>query len=140
MTMNASEITAFLNRMDPALLGVIATIDATQYPTTIPVWYRYEGEVVSIWTTTARAWPSHILARPKVSFAVMETEPPFSAVLIKGQAELVVNGGSHWSEVRAITERYIAPEEIDAYIAPWSALDTMCVIHPEKVVSWKRGY
>ena len=60
--------------------------------------------------------------------------------LIKGQAELIVNGADHWAEVRRITERYIAAAEVDAYIEPWSMLDTMCVIHPEKFISWERGY
>ena len=140
MTMTTAEVTAFLNRDEPALLGVLATIDSAHYPTTIPVWYRYDGNVVNIWTTTARAWPKHVRQRPKVSFAVMETEPPFAAVLIKGQAELIINGAGHWDEVRAITARYIEANEIAAYIEPWASLDTMCVIHPEKVVSWNRGY
>ena len=87
-----------------------------------------------------RAWPKHLKRNPKVSFAVLETEPPFAAVLIKGQAELIVNGADHWAEVRRITERYIAAAEVDAYIEPWSMLDTMCVIHPEKFISWERGY
>ncbi len=138
--MSAGDIMAFLTRVDPPLLGVVGTIDSAGYPSTIPVWYRYDGEVVNIWTTTKRAWPKHLQRNPKVSFAVMETEPPFAAVLLKGQAELIVNGADHWAQVRRITERYIAPSDVDAYIEPWAMLDTMCVIKPEKFISWKRGY
>lgn len=69
----------------------------------------------------------------------METEPPFAAVLIKGKAEIIIDGPDHWSQVRRITARYIAAEAVDAYIEPWSVLNAMCVIHPEKFVSWQRG-
>ena len=140
MTMSAEEITAFLDRVDPPLLGVVGTIDTAGYPSTIPVWNRYEEEAVHIWTTTKRAWPRHLQREPKVSFSVVETEPPFAAVLIKGKAEIIVDAPDHWAKVRRITERYIATEEVDAYIEPWSMLDAMCVIHPEKFISWKRGY
>ena len=140
MSMNDAELTAFLDRDDPALLGVVGTIDGAGYPSTIPVWYRYDGRQIFIWTTLSRAWPKHLLRNPKVSFAAMETAPPFAAVLLKGRAELIVDGPEHWAEVRRITQRYIAADEVDAYLEPWSMLEAMCVIHPERVVSWKRGY
>lgn len=138
--MNDSEVMAFLNRVEPALLGVLSTLDAANYPSTIPVWYRFDGEVVNIWTTMTRAWPKHVQRHPKVSFAAMETEPPFAAVVLKGSATLAVNSPQHWDEVRRITERYIPASEIDAYIEPWAMLDTLCVITPEKFVTWKKGY
>lgn len=137
--MTTEEITEFLNRVDPPLLGVVGTIDSAGYPSTIPVWYRYDGEVVNIWTTAKRAWPVHLQRQPKVSFSVLEPLPPFAAVLIKGKAEIIVDGPDHWAEVRRITERYIAPEDVDAYIKPWAVLDAMCVIHPERFISWNRG-
>ena len=140
MNMNNSEVKTFLNRVEPALLGVISTLDASNYPSTIPVWYRFDGEVINIWTTMSRAWPKHVRRHPKVSFAAMETEPPFAAVLLKGTASLVVNGPDHWAEVRRITERYIPTEKCDAYIESWAVLETICVVTPEKFVTWKKGY
>ena len=88
----------------------------------------------------SRAWPKHVQRHSKVSFSAMETEPPFAAVLLKGTATLVVNGPHHWAEVRRITERYIPADEIDTYIEPWAMLETICVISPEKFVTWKKGY
>lgn len=140
MTMSTDEITGFLNRLDPPLLGVVGTIDSAGYPSTIPVWYLFEDAIIHIWTTTKRAWPKHLLREPKASFAVLENEPPFAAVLIKGTAEIVVDAVDHWAKVRRITERYIAAGEVDAYMEPWPMLDTMCLIHPEKFITWKRGY
>jgi len=45
VNMTTEEITELLNRVDPPLLGVVGTIDSAGYPSTIPVWYRYDGEV-----------------------------------------------------------------------------------------------
>ena len=140
VTMSRDEVAAFLNRVDPPLLGVVGTIDSAGHPSAVPVWYRYDGEVVNICTHTNRAWPKHVQREPRVSFSVLEPVVPFAAVLIKGRAEIIVEGRDHWAEVRRITERYIAPEKVDAYIEPWSMLDAMCVIHPEKLVSWKQRY
>ena len=140
MDMTAEEIDQFLNRTQPALLGVLGTLDSAGYPTTLPVWYRYDGALVTIWTTFERAWPKHIARHPKVSLAVMETEPPFAAVLIKGTASIVVDGEGHWDEVKAICERYIVADEVDDYVASWSMLEAMCVISPDRFITWKRGY
>ena len=38
--MNEEEVDNFLNRTQPPLLGVIATIDKTGYPNALPVWNR----------------------------------------------------------------------------------------------------
>ena len=138
--MTAKEIEIFLNRTQPPLLGVIATIDRTGYPNALPVWYRYDGECIRIWTDTSRAWPNDIVRNPKVSFSVQETEPPFAAVLVKGRGAIESSSQDHWNEVRKITARYIDEAEIDAYIDNWSMLDAMCVITPEHIRSWARGY
>ena len=138
--MSAAEINEFLNRRNPAMLGVLGTLDSAGYPSSIPVWFRYDGRIITIWTTMARAWPKHILRHPKVSFAVMETAPPFAAVLVKGTASLESNGKGHWDEVRQITERYMPKYEVDDYIESWRELETMCSVQPERFISWKRGY
>tara|TARA_B100000929_G_C15270106_1_gene339844 strand:+ start:52 stop:519 length:468 start_codon:yes stop_codon:yes gene_type:complete len=138
--MNEEEVEEFLNRTQPPLLGVIATIDRTGYPNALPVWYRYDRGCIRIWTDIGRAWPNDIVRNPKVSFSVQETEPPFAAVLVKGRGRIETSSQHHWEEVRKITARYIDEGEIDAYIASWSMLNAMCVVIPEQIRSWSRGY
>ena len=70
--MNEEEIDNFLNRTQPPLLGVIATIDKTGYPNALPVWYRYNKGCIRIWTDMGRAWPNDIVRNPKVSFSVQD--------------------------------------------------------------------
>jgi len=138
--MNEEEVDKFLNRTQPPLLGVIATIDKTGYPNALPVWYRYNKGCIRIWTDMGRAWPNDIVRNPKVSFSVQETEPPFAAVLVKGTATIETSGQHHWEEVRQITARYIDEGEVDSYIESWSMLNAMCVVIPEQIRSWSRGY
>ena len=138
--MNEEEVEEFLNRTQPPLLGVIATIDKTGYPNALPVWYRYNRGCIRIWTDMGRAWPNDIVRNPKVSFSVQETEPPFAAVLVKGTATIETSGQHHWEEVRQITARYIDEGEVDSYIESWSMLNAMCVVIPEQIRSWSRGY
>ena len=138
--MNKEEVDKFLNRTQPPLLGVIATIDKTGYPNALPVWYRYNKGCIRIWTDMGRAWPKDIVRNPKVSFSVQETEPPFAAVLVKGTATIETSGQHHWEEVRQITARYIDEGEVDSYIESWSMLNAMCVVIPEQIRSWSRGY
>ena len=138
--MNRKEISDFLNRVNPPLLGVLGTINSKGFPHLVPVWYQYSNDVVNIWTTLERAWPRMIRNNPCVSLSVQETEPPFAAVVLKGTATIVVNGPDHWNQVWKICARYIPPDELEAYIEPWHMLESMCVIRPNSFVTWKKGY
>jgi hypothetical protein len=42
-------------------------------------------------------------------------------------------------EIRAITRRYIVPEEVEGYIARWPDLRTIVTITPAHIVSWSAG-
>ena len=138
--MTRTEIKDFLNRVDPPLLGVLGTIDSKGFPHLVPVWYRYNNHVVTIWPTLKRAWPRMIRNKPRVSLSVQETGPPFAAVLLKGIGTIEVNGPDHWDEVRGICGRYISPGDVEAYIESWQMLESMCVITPDHFVTWKKGY
>ena len=42
-------------------------------------------------------------------------------------------------EARAITRRYIAPEEVEGYVAEWTDLRTIVRVIPDRIVSWSAG-
>jgi hypothetical protein len=42
-------------------------------------------------------------------------------------------------EIRAITERYVRPDEVERYIRDWPALRTIVRITPDRVISWEEG-
>jgi PPOX class probable F420-dependent enzyme len=139
--MSPSELRAFLGRTAPALLGVVGTLQEDGSPHVVPVWYRYDGEAVSIWSDEGRGWVRNVLRDPRVSFSVQEIEPPYGAVVMHGRAE-VETSDDHAidDEIRRITRRYIEEPEVESYVAGWSNLRTIVTIHPEAISSWGRGY
>jgi PPOX class probable F420-dependent enzyme len=139
---NQDAIQAFLNRTKPALLGVVGTVEADGSPHIVPVWYRYDGTAITIWTLAGRRWVRNAERDPRAAFSVQEDRAPFVAVVMKGQAE-VVTGDDAWisAEIRHITRRYVDQEsEVEPYIQRWAHLRTIVTIKPEKISAWRTGY
>ena len=138
---NSEEIRAFLDRSWPTMLGVVGTVRADGAPHIVPVWYRYDGETVSIWTHEERGWVQNLARDNRVAFSVQEDQPPFAAVLIRGRAEIITGDTQEVSaEIRRITERYVEAAGVNSYIQSWAHLKTIIRIKPEKIVAWGRGY
>jgi PPOX class probable F420-dependent enzyme len=139
--MDAAERQAFLDRTHPALLGVVATLRRDGAPHVVPVWYRYDGEAVHVWSDERRAWVRNLVRDPRVAFSVQEIEPPYAAVIMRGRAE-VTTSDDEWvsAEIRRITSRYIEAAEVESYVAGWSHLRTIVTIRPDTIRSWSEGY
>ncbi len=135
--MNQDELAAFLDRPH---LAVVATTRTDGQPHSVPVWYRYDGVRVLVWSGRDRAWVQHILRDPRISVSVGEAGVPFGAAVLTGTA--TYHEGEDWiaEEIRAITRRYIPADEVEPYIERWASLDGMVAITPERVVSWGSGY
>jgi PPOX class probable F420-dependent enzyme len=139
--MDSEQLAAFLKRTGPALVGVVATIRSDGSPHAVPVWYRWDGEVVNIWTLDGRRWVANIRRDQRVGFSVQETEPPFAAVVMRGTAQVMTDAGPEVDqEIRAIAHRYLAEAELDDYLAAWAEARTLVRIHPSAIRSWTRGY
>ncbi|MGH2355286.1 MAG: PPOX class F420-dependent oxidoreductase [Chloroflexota bacterium] len=135
------EIRAFLERSSPSMLGVVGTIRADGSPHVVPVWYRYDGEAVLIWTAEDRVWVRNLTRDSRAAFSVQEEQLPFSAVVMRGRAKVHTSDGADVdAEIRRITERYVAPEEVESYISQFPDLRTIVTIRPEKITAWGRGY
>jgi PPOX class probable F420-dependent enzyme len=141
MPMSPTEVVAFLDRTEPALLGVVGTVRRDGAPHVVPVWYRYHGEAVCIWSDQGRGWVRNLRRDPRVAFSVQELEPPFAAVVMHGRAEIRTGDEEDVTgEIWRITSRYIERSEVEGYIAGWAHLRTIVTIHPETLTSWARGY
>jgi PPOX class probable F420-dependent enzyme len=141
MSMSPAEVVAFLDRTEPALLGVVGTLRGDGSPHVVPVWYRYDGEAVYIWSDEGRGWVADLVRDPRVAFSVQELEPPYAAVVMHGSAEVRTSDGEDVTEeIRRITGRYIEPPDVENYIAGWAHLRTIVTIQPERITSWARGY
>lgn len=132
---------AFLERSWPTMLGVVGTLDADGFPHLVPVWYRYDGERVYIWTIDTRRWVKNLARDDRVAFSVQEDQPPFAAVTLRGRATLLTSDGEEVSqEIRRITRRYIIAPDVENYIKDWLHLRTIVSITPEKISMWGVGY
>jgi PPOX class probable F420-dependent enzyme len=139
--MTPDELGAFLEREWPTPLGVVGTIRADGSPHVVPVWFRWDGAAVQIWSGEGRAWVRNVRRDPRVAFSVQEERPPFAALVMRGRAEVASDDGPGIAaEIRRITRRYIEPHEVDAYVREWAALQTIVRIHPDSVTGWNRGY
>jgi nitroimidazol reductase NimA-like FMN-containing flavoprotein (pyridoxamine 5'-phosphate oxidase superfamily) len=133
------ETKAFLNRTRPALLGVIGTLGADGYPHLVPVWYRYDGELVHIWTLETRAWVKNLSRDDRAAVSVQENELTSTGALLKGRATIRTSAEAWVTEqIWAITRRYI-PDEAEArvYIEKWRRLRTIVSLRPEKINGWR---
>jgi len=140
MSMDASELDQFLSQTFPTPLGVVGTLRADGSPNLTPVWFRWDGTSVTIWTTDTRAWVRNVYRDPRVAFSVQTFDPPYPAVVMRGLA--TATGGDDYDilgEIRAITKRYVRPEGVEAYIAEWPALRTIVKITPDRIISWAEG-
>jgi PPOX class probable F420-dependent enzyme len=141
VSLSPSELDEFLNRTRPALLGTVGTLRASGSPHVVPVWFRWDGEAVRIWSDEGRGWVRNVRRDPRVAFSVQEPQPPFAAVVMHGRAESRTSDTDDVSaEIRRITRRYIAETEADEYVAGWAHLQTIVTIRPDSISSWRRGY
>jgi PPOX class probable F420-dependent enzyme len=138
--MEPEEISAFLDQKDPALVGVAGTTRADGSPHIVPVWYRWDGHAVRVWTHDERLWVRNLRRDPRIAFSVQETTPPYGAVTMRGRAEISSGSADAESEVRRITRRYLLESEVDDYVTEWSNLRTIVCIYPEAIRAWSRGY
>jgi PPOX class probable F420-dependent enzyme len=138
--MTPGEISAILDQASPPLLGVIATLRADGSPHAVPVWYSWDGHVVSIWTDNDRAWVRNLGRDPRVAFTAQQAQPPYAAVSMRGHADVSAPGADVDDDIRRIVRRYLPERECDAYIAAWSQLRTVVRVHPATISGWNRGY
>lgn len=142
IAMPASDnVRAFLDRELPAMLGVVGTLMRDGAPHVVPVWYRFDGERVHVWTLESRLWVQNLLRDNRAAFSVQEEAEPYGAVLMRGRAAVETGDGQGISnEIRRITRRYVAATGVEGYIKDWLRLRTIVTITPEKIMVWGKGY
>jgi PPOX class probable F420-dependent enzyme len=140
MSMSEAELEAFLGQTFPTPLGVIATLRGDGSPHVIPVWFRWERGAVTIWTTDTRIWVGNLLRDSRLGFSVQTSEEPYPAVMMHGRASVATaDDAATIEQARAIARRYLAPEDVESYVARWSDLRTIVTIIPDRIVSWSAG-
>lgn len=139
MSMSKAELEKFLGQ---GRMGVVATIRKDGSPQATPVWYRYDGRTVTIWTEKGRVWVKNIEGDNRVAFSVQDEKPPYAAVLLRGRAKIAhMPNEEGFAEAKVISTRYIREDELEAYVKEfWPKTHTFVTITPEATTSWGRGY
>lgn len=126
----------FLNH-EPGQLAVIGSNASDGHPLLAPVWYRWDGEAILVWSSTSRVWIKNVIRDPRVGVSIQGELVPGVTVIIRGRASVETSNASHIDdEILRITRRYVAANDIDAYLADWPELRTIVRIVPHKVFCW----
>ena len=140
MSMSTAEQQTFLAQTFPTPLGVAGTLRRDGSPHLVPVWFRWDGAVITIWTTEERVWVRNLIRDPRAAFSVQTFEAPYPAVIMRGTATVATaDDSATMAEIRAITRRYVPAEGVERYIADWPNLRTIVSIVPNHIVSWSAG-
>ena len=119
---------------------VLATSGPGDSPHAIPMWYRYRDGVITI-TTSRRSQKCKNVERTGKAMVVVDTrEPPYYAVMVKGDAE--VGPGLTREEEHEIALRYLGEERVGAFMAAYDKGghdDATIVIRPRKVIEYRGG-
>jgi nitroimidazol reductase NimA-like FMN-containing flavoprotein (pyridoxamine 5'-phosphate oxidase superfamily) len=95
-------------------VGALSLARADGSPLVLPIWYRWDGTAVRLWTAPAFPWVARLPSEPRVAFAVFEHAVPFRAVSIRGMAAIRTGTFAELrDEAHAIVARYIDPAAVD---------------------------
>ena len=71
-----------------AQVGVLGTIGASGRPQLSGIWFRAEGDTVSLSLNTARQKVKNLQANPAVSLLILDPSNPYRYVELRGDAEI----------------------------------------------------
>jgi PPOX class probable F420-dependent enzyme len=130
------ELTRFLDASPPQV-GVVATLRRDGAPHAVPVWYRWDGSAITVWSDDQRAWLRHLRRDPRVAFTVASSDPPYPAAVLHGQAAILEGDqGPILVEIRRIAGRYLAAAAVDPFLARYAGPHVLVRIEPESVHYW----
>jgi PPOX class probable F420-dependent enzyme len=138
--LDTEQLESLFTKSAPPSLGVVGTVRRDGSPHLAPVWFRWDGTSIKIWTADSRLWVRNLVRDTRAAFSIHSDEPPYPSAVLYGAA--TVESGdlpSVHDEIRAITRRYVPPEEVDSYISGWPDLLTIVTISPERITSWSES-
>ena len=131
--MTPEQIDAYL---DQPRIADLATLNADGSPHVAPVWFRYDGEVVKVFSQTTAVKVRNIRRDGRVALSVAAQEAPYGYVIVNGDATISSDGIP--DEVRAMAIHYKGESEGEAYIQEALHEITFCLITiaPTKIIGW----
>ena len=122
--MDAARRDAFLKE---TRIAKLVTLRADGSPTVVPVWYEWDGETATVFTTRTTAKVRRILADPRVALSVEDGVGAEEAwVTIEGAASIEDEGGL--ALARRLIDRHYTPERAAQVWPGWAAISDQWVV------------
>ena len=118
------------------MIADLATVNPDGSPHVAPVWFRWDGDVVKVFTQTTAVKVRNIRNDARVSMAVSKQDAPYGYVIVNGTAEISNEGIP--DEVRAMAIHYKGEVEGEIYIQQALREMEFCLltITPTKIIGW----
>ena len=133
--MNISESAhEFLSRTQ---ICVLATTGPGNSPHAVPMWYRYRDGIITILGARASQKCRNIERTGKAMVVVDRRDPPYYAVMVKGDAE--IGPGLSREEEHVLVLRYLGKDKVDAYLEQYEerrANVASIIIRPTRVIEF----
>ena len=116
---------------EPSLIGFIGSVDTDGTPRAVPVWYRWDGQVIHITTASSSVWVNNLINDSRSSFCVAENGPPYQAVVMQGRVQV---DDKDEVEVRRIFLRYMNAQQTEDYYAAIEYELRMVRFEPDRIM------
>ncbi len=118
-------------------MGMLATNRRDGPPQMRPIWYDYDGGVISMWTSIDTAKLRNIMRDSRVSFCIQDEAWPYRGVTVQGRAEIIHRGRGSVPKGQKIAHRYIGEEAGDRFVDLITDESyVILTVTPEKFASW----
>jgi PPOX class probable F420-dependent enzyme len=123
------------------MLAKIATLRLDGSPYINPVWYEYRNGKIYIVARKRSEYVKHVINDKRVAVLIDRPEPPYTRVLILGNAKIVEGPATKgkWVEIAySMARRYLGKERGEEYMK--KTLDRpryLIEVKPEKIISWQ---
>ncbi|MBI5948190.1 MAG: TIGR03618 family F420-dependent PPOX class oxidoreductase [Chloroflexi bacterium] len=124
MKMTPAQVDAFLGE---TRIAKLVTLYADGRPTSVPVWFEWDGAAARLFTSVDSEKVGRIRADPRVCLSVEEPAGVDEAwVTIEGNATIETEGGMELA--RRLAHRYYSPEKAAATLPGWERMAAKWVV------------
>jgi hypothetical protein len=100
---------------EPHIAALSVSAGEDRGPLTVPIWYQYEPGGEAWVLTGAGSWKARLIqAAGRFTLMVERTLPTVRYVSVEGPVTRTIQGTD--AHLREITERYVPPEKVSAYL------------------------
>lgn len=119
--------------LDQSVFARLATLMPDGGPQSTVMWYRRDGDTITMVCPADAQKPRNLDRDPRVSLVVEDPESSFKYIEIRGNAEVVRDDPGARRELRRIARRYVG-DRADGFVDGLSSDPrVLLVVHPEKI-------